>query len=118
MSKEFGIYPENITPKMWWGARAIITRGQFDIPYDRKSFDGDSSDTDDFFFWINNTAMPKVIELVQKRDTKEISFDSEGGRFHCEAADRDSGGYLYIGCWTAKEFSISSRKERSCYDQK
>lgn len=103
MGKEFGIYPESKTPKMWWGARAIITERRIDIPYDRQNFDGDRTDTDDFMFWINNTAIPKLDEKVKKCDTKNISFNSEGGRFHCEAADRQSGGYLYIGCWTNNE---------------
>ena len=111
MSREFGIYPETHEPKFYWGARAIITRGDIDIPWDRKSFDGDreSPDVADFFDWINRTAMPKLSMKVDNYDTKGISFDSEDGRFHCEADDRNSGGYLYIGCWTTESWDKVSK---------
>lgn len=103
MSKDFGIYPQDKTPKLWWGCRAIINKGYIDIPYDRKSFEGNPHDTDaeDFFFWINNTAIPKLEEKIKQRDTKNIYFKSESEMFICEASDRQSGGYLYIGCYTS-----------------
>ena len=45
MSHEWGNYPENFTPKMYWGARAILERvsGQsgksLDLLPDRQSFE-------------------------------------------------------------------------------
>ena len=115
MSREFGIYPTTHEPKLWWGARAIITQGYIDIPWDRKSFDGnrESSDLDDFFYWINNVAMPEVNKLVNSRKYNgkkvELSFDSEHGCFHCETSERNSGGYLYIGCWTTEAMDKVSK---------
>lgn len=100
MSREFGLYPDGKEPDAWWGARAIITERRIDIPYDRKSFDGDKTKADDLFAWIESTAIPELDKRVKKYDTKRVVFDSDCGRFHCEAEDRDSGGYLYIGCWT------------------
>ena len=105
MARDFGIYPENREPKLWWGARAIITQGYVDIPWDRKNFDGDkdSPELDDFFSWINNVAMPKVEGCVETRKWGygiKLSFNSEDGRFHLEADTKESGGYLYIGAWT------------------
>ena len=104
MSREFGIYPTTHEPKLWWGARAIITQGYIDIPWNRQNFDGDreSNDLDDFFYWINNVAIPDLEKRVKSYDTKGVKFDSQHGCFHCEADDRTSGGYLYIGCWTTE----------------
>lgn len=106
MSRDFGIYPENREPKLWWGARAICSRDYgLDIPWDRQNFDGDRehTDIDEFFHWINTVAIPKLNEIVKGyQGTKNIRFDSENGCFHCEADDRCSYGYLYIGCWTTE----------------
>ena len=108
MSREFGIYPTTHEPKLYWGARAIITQGYVDIPWDRKSFDGDkeSPDCDDFFDWINSVALPKLNDAAEKRvwgGEIKLSLDSEHGCFHCEADTKESGGYLYIGCWTTEK---------------
>jgi len=99
MSREFGIYPEDKTPKMWWGARAIATDRKYgiDVPFDRQNYEGEKDD--DFLHWINHTVFPALNKKLKNYETEKISFDSESGRFHCEAADRNSGGYLYIGCW-------------------
>ena len=35
---EWGIFPEDTSPKLFWGARAIITRGYVDLLPDRQSF--------------------------------------------------------------------------------
>ena len=106
MARDFGIYPENREPKLWWGARAIATNRKYglDIPWDRQNFEGDkdSPDKDDFFYWLNHVAIPELDNRFKKYETKEISFDSENGCFHCEADDHDSGGYLYIGAWTTE----------------
>jgi len=98
----FGIYPENKTPELWWGARAIITTREIDIPMGRQNFEGDktSKSMDDFFWWLNNVAMPHLNECIKKGKTKNLNIDSDTGYFHCEADDKDSGGYLYIGAWT------------------
>ncbi|MEA5040035.1 MAG: hypothetical protein VB086_09380 [Clostridiaceae bacterium] len=99
MNKDFGIYPDNMTPRCWWGARAIATNHKYglDIPWDRQCYDGEKDD--DFLFWINNTVIPKLDQRFKNCDTKIISFNSDSGRFHCEASDRNNYGYLYIGCW-------------------
>lgn len=99
MSREWGIYPEAATPKMWWGARAIITKGKLEVLYDRQNFEGNVSEADDFFAWLNKTAIPKLAEEAKRYNTQHVFFDSDDGRFHCEAKDMNSGGYLYIGCW-------------------
>ena len=98
----FGIYPEGTTPELWWGARAIITTREIDIPMGRQNFEGDKAHEEfyDFFGWINNTAIPYLNECIKKGKTKNISIDSEDGKYHCESDDKDSGGYLYIGVWT------------------
>lgn len=104
MDYRFGIYPENKTPELWWGARAIITSGEIDIPMGRQNFEGDktSENIDDFFWWLNNIAMPELNRCIKKGKTKNIHISSEGGCYHCEADDKNSGGYLYIGAWTTK----------------
>ena len=107
MAREFGIYPNNITPTMWWGARAIATDRNFgiDIPWNRQNFEGDRMHprNDDFIQWINYTVIPELNKRLKNYDTKRISIDSEDGFFHCEADDRSSGGYLYIGAWTTEK---------------
>ena len=61
MSREFGIYPTNREPQMWIGCRAIITERRFDVPYDRWSTDIKyESGKEDFVWWINNVAIPKL----------------------------------------------------------
>ena len=104
MSKEFGIYPNDIKPKLWWGARAIATDRKYglDIPWNRQNFEGNGDDLDkeDFLYWLNNVALPKIDKMFKSYEsTKGISIDSENGCFHCEADDKCSGGYLYIGAW-------------------
>ena len=66
MSHEWGNYPEDFTPKMYWGARAILER-ESDQPGkalyllpDRQSFeqlDGSQRDQDAFFDWISLQAL-------------------------------------------------------------
>ena len=43
MNYRFGIYPENKTPELWWGARAIVSKYRLDIPRDRQNFEGDKA---------------------------------------------------------------------------
>ena len=95
----FGIYPDNKTPQMWWGARAIIEKKDINIPYDRQSFEGDKINSDELISWINKTAIPKFSESIKNGIISNISFLSDCGKFHCKADDRNSHGYLYIGCW-------------------
>ena len=100
---EWGIYPENIVPSLYWGARAIITGGKVDLLPDRQSFikaDHISPDEkDEFVAWLDNQAIPYLNQSVQARDTAHIEFHSRSNRFHCIAEDRSSGGYLYIGAY-------------------
>lgn len=102
----FGIYPENITPKQWWGARGIFEPNdkycKLDIPYDRQNYEGDKNNSDDFIFWINNSFLKKLekhyVELSSDQ-SKVVKITSDSGRFIGEASCKNSGGYLYIGCW-------------------
>lgn len=111
MSKEWGIYPENIIPRQWWGARALIKHGKMILLPDRQNYERDSSvsETDklDFFFWMENTMdkeiQKKAKEGFFKRWEDVFMLDSENGRFHCEATPKNSGGgYLYIGVWEVR----------------
>ena len=114
MSREFGIYPENITPRQWWGARALIEKEwgtgkwRFSLLPDRQNYErqNDVSDTDkdDFFFFLSHDMDDALQHLVAtsysfRNGSESFIFESESGRFHCEANPRNSGGYLYIGCW-------------------
>lgn len=104
MSREFGIYPTNREPQMWIGCRAIITNKRLDIPYDRWSTDIKYEDgKDDFVWWINNIAIPRIEVGVREGRTK-FWFGSESGFFACEADDKDSGEYLYCGFYSTKEY--------------
>ena len=64
--------------------------------------DKDSPDKDEFFYWINNVAIPELNKRFRNYETMKIRFESESGCFHCESDDRSSGGYLYIGAWTTE----------------
>ena len=113
MSHEWGNYPENFTPKMYLGARAILER-QSGLPgkalcllYDRQSFEqleGSQRDQDVFFDWINTTALPELRRLARENRFYEwndlTTIQSEDGAFMCQATPKGSyGEYLYIGCW-------------------
>lgn len=108
MSHEFGHYPEEFTPKMYWGARAIIESNKsICILPDRQSFEqleGSRMDKDDFICWLNSVALPAISEKAKTgffRKWEDIfALDSDSGAFHCEATPKNSyGGYLYIGAW-------------------
>lgn len=112
MSHEWGNYPENFTPKMYWGARAIISTRldgtrSLDIPMDRQCFeqlDGSRMDKDDFVDWINSKVIPALEAEVKLGSFTSwndiIVLVSEGKNFLCKATPKNSGGgYLYIGCW-------------------
>ena len=104
MSREFGIYPTNREPQLWIGCRAIITERRFDVPWDRWSTDIKyKSGKEDFVWWINNVAIPRL-EADVKGGKRHFQFSSESGYFICEADDRDSGGYLYCGFCSSKEY--------------
>ena len=104
MGKDFGIYPTDRTPKLWIGCRAIITDGRLDIPWDRWSNDIKyESGKDDFVWWINNVAIPRINEGL-KNGIKKFRFGSESKFFICEADDKNSGGYLYCGFYTTQKY--------------
>jgi len=113
MSHEWGNYPENFTPKMYWGARAILERQigkpgkSLDLLPDRQSFerlDGSRMDADAFIGWINKKVLPELRRLARENRFHEwndlVTIQSEDGAFMCQATPKNSGGeYLYIGCW-------------------
>jgi hypothetical protein len=110
MSREFGIYPRDREPLLWIGCRAIINKRELDIPWDRWSNDIKYTDgKDDFVWWVNNIALPQIEERV-KQGKKQFWFDSENGLFTCEADDRDSGGYLYIGFYSTKKYDDMAKE--------
>ena len=75
MSHEWGNYPENFTPKMYWGARAILERQSgysgkvlYLLP-DRQSFEqlkGSQRNQDVFLAWINEKVLPKLKRLARE----------------------------------------------------
>ena len=123
MSHEWGDYPENFTPKMYWGARAILER-ESDQPGkalhllpDRQSFerlDGSQRDQDAFFRWINTEVLPELRRLARENHFYEwdnlVTIQSEDGAFMCQATPKGSGGeYLYIGCWEIEQESTITK---------
>ena len=117
MSHEWGNYPEDFTPKMYWGARAILERESgkpgkalYLLP-DRQSFeqlDGSQRDQDAFFAWINTKALPELRRLARENRFYEwsdlVTIQSEDEAFMCQATPKNSGGeYLYIGCWEVEQ---------------
>ena len=113
MSHEWGNYPEDFTPKMYWGARAILERvsdwsgKSLDLLPDRQSFerlDGSQMDESAFFDWINKKVLPELRRHARKNRFYQwkdlVTIQSEDGAFMCQATPKNSGGeYLYIGCW-------------------
>ena len=100
---EWGIFPEDFDPALFWGARAIITGGAVDLLPDRQSFLKAESvmddEKDEFVAWLDKQAIPYLNQRVKACDTAHIEFHSRDGSFHCIAEDRGSGGYLYIGAY-------------------
>ncbi len=105
MAREFGIYPTNREPQLWIGCRAIVDYSRkIDIPWDRWSNDIKyQSGKDDFVWWINNMALKEVEERVKHFEHK-FYFESESGLFYCEADERNSRGYLYIGFGSTEKY--------------
>lgn len=109
--REFGIYPDDCMPRQWWGARAIVEnrngKWSFALLPDRQNYEkgSDVSDSDksDMFYWMETVMDAALKEKVQEykfRVSDELFvLDSASGQFHCEASCRNSGGYMYIGCW-------------------
>ena len=119
MNHAWGNYPENFTPKMYWGARAILERQSgypgkvlYLLP-DRQSFEqleGSQRNQDEFFNWINEKVLPELRHLARENHFYEWSnlatIQSEDGAFMCQATPKGSGGeYLYIGCWEVEQKS-------------
>lgn len=119
MSREFGIYPRDREPLMWVGARAIYKPfdkyGRYlDIPYDRWSSEfNDQTMKEDFIYWIDNFAIPQIVRFAKERCVLKQYFESDNGLFYAEFDDRQSGGYMYIGCGTTEkcEQMIQNKKE-------
>ena len=123
MSHEWGNYPEDFTPKMYWGARAILERvsGQrgksLDLLPDRQSFErleGSQQSQDAFFSWINKKVLPELRHHASKNRFYEwgdlVTIQSEDGCFMCQATPKGSGGeYLYIGCWEVEQKSTTTK---------
>ena len=99
MSHEWGNYPENFTPKMYWGARAILER-QSGLPgkalcllYDRQSFER-----------LEGSQRDRVRENRFYEWNDLTTIQSEDGAFMCQAMPKGSyGEYLYIGCWEVEK---------------
>lgn len=75
MSHEWGNYPENLIPKMYWGARVILEResGQpgkvLYLLADRQSFEqleGSQRDQDAFLAWINEKGLSELRRLARE----------------------------------------------------
>lgn len=103
---EWGLYPQNCRPRIYWGARAIITGGVVYLLPDRQSFAMHPSvskdEKDEFTAWLDKQALPYLNQRVTERDTAHVEFKSRDDRYICIAEDRSSGGYLYIGAYTHK----------------
>lgn len=108
MSREFGVYPEGIEPRQWWGGRGAVIKGRMEIYPDRQNYErkDDVSDADKraMFEWMEDMMDPKLQKLAKSGQLREWSdkftMDSEDGRFRCEATPKNSGGgYMYIGVW-------------------
>ena len=108
MSHEWGNYPKDFIPKMYWGARAILERESccpgkaLYLLSDRQSFErlnGSQRDPDTFFDWINTKVLPELRRLAYEWNDL-VTIQSEDGSVLCQATPKNSGGeYLYIGCW-------------------
>jgi len=123
VSHEWGNYPENFTPKMYWGARAILERKSvhpgksLDLLPDRQSYerlDGSQRNSDLFIGWINKKVLPELRRLARKNCFYEwsdlVTIQSEDGSFVCQATPKNSGGeYLYIGCWEIEQKSTITK---------
>ena len=117
MNHEWGNYPENFTPKMYWGARAILERRvgrlgkELCLLSDRQSFerlDGSQMDAVAFITWINEKALPELRRLAEGNHFNVwedmATIQSEDGSIMCQATPKNSGGeYLYIGCWEVNQ---------------
>lgn len=105
MSREFGIHPENENLRCWWGARAIITRRNFELLPDRQcaEFNCTPEEKRKFISFINSVIIPDLENATKRGDTSLIHkvYDTveDGNSITLIAQDRNSGGYLYIGAW-------------------
>lgn len=112
--RDFGIYPEGITPDAWWGARAIISRSRksgerlMELLPDRQNaeFVGGIADNR-LIDWLNDDVLPdlrKQVKLSSFRSWQDMAHGfSHFGDYYFEASPKNSGGeYLYIGAWTVK----------------
>ena len=104
---EWGIYPEGVTTRLYWGARAIITSGEVELLRDRQSFhkqeDVTEAEQRDFMDWINHKALPIVNIHVRAKDTAHIKLRSIYAPYYLNAEDRESDGYLYVGAYALQK---------------
>ena len=100
---EWGLYPDGdvVIPKLYWGARAIISEGYVELLPDRQSFrmadDVTEEEKQAFLNWINEDAWPILNHHVAQNHTEHIELINPKKGYRLRAEDRDSGGYLYIG---------------------
>lgn len=107
---EWGVFPLEGTPKLRWGARAIVMTGKYagiDIPYDRQCFTGNTDDPEkqQFMVWLNSEGIRELDECIAdacKYAQNEVKYEkkSKDGKYIIHADTMNSGGYLYIGAWT------------------
>lgn len=106
---EWGIFPKETEPKLFWGARGVIVYSRFDqkrrldLYSDRQSFcmEDEAEGKEEFVDWINHELIPLLETKVRRYDTAHIECASANGKYHAIAEDRSSGGYLYIGAWAS-----------------
>lgn len=109
MSHERGNYPENFTPKMYWGARAILERDSYRLGKalyllpDRQSFerlDGSQRGQDAFFDWINTKVLSELRRLARENRFYEwndlVTVQSEDVAFMCQATPKGSYGGISL----------------------
>lgn len=115
MSREFGIYPEGIEPRQWWGGRGAVIKGRMELYSDWQNYErkDDVSDADKraLFSWMENvmdSELQKQAKSGQLREWNDkftndkFTMDSEDGHFHCEVTpDNSGGGYICLGVWEA-----------------
>lgn len=86
-----------------WGARAIITTGQFDAPSDRRAFHWElacGDERDEFVQWLGHVAYPWLKERARLIPPNEnLTHVLDEGRLHIRANAQASYGYLYVSAW-------------------
>lgn len=101
---EWGLYPKDSRPRIYWGARADIHNGMVKLPLDRQSFttapDVEEAEKKKFVTWVGTEAMPQLNQRVNSHDIAHIELSSSDGSYFCLAEGRGNGAFLYIGAYT------------------